>query len=151
MGKSTWVPFHTQGFIPIVADGTVYLCPAVDEEWALGRHLLLILLICFCGSVIMNWHYVFELWWQMLASNFKFASATIYWTWFVITLVVLWWMNCIYEPYVICDIYVESCTILVVCWWLIETRRGTRWTTGFIWAQVWQCDRLWAAIVLVLL
>ena len=40
---------------------------------------------------------------------------------------------------------------MVVCWWLIETRRGTRLTIGFIWAQVWQCDHLWATIVLVLL
>ena len=41
--KSSWVPSHTQGFIPIVADGTVYdgycknyFYPAVDEEWALA-------------------------------------------------------------------------------------------------------------------
>jgi len=92
-GKSSWVHSRTQGFIPIVVDGTVYhgyckncFCPAVDEEWALGRHLLLILLICFCGSVIMNWHYVFELWWQMLVSNFNLLPLLFYWTWFVITL-----------------------------------------------------------------
>ena len=78
MGKSSWVPSCTQGFIPIGVDGTVYhgyckncFCPTVDEEWALGRHVLLTLLICFYGSLIMDWHYVFELWWQMLVSNFK--------------------------------------------------------------------------------
>ena len=38
--------------------------------------------------------------------------------------------------YVICDMYVESCTILVVCGSFIETRHGTRQTTRFIWAQV---------------
>ena len=35
---------------------------------------------------------------------------------------------------VIYGVYVESCMILVVCWRLIETLRGTRRTTGFIWA-----------------
>ena len=37
------------------------------------------------------------------------------------------------------------------CGSFIETRRGTRQTTGFIWTQVWQRDRLRAAIVLVFL
>ena len=59
--------------------------------------------------------------------------------------------NCNCELYVMYDMYVESCMILVVCWWLIETLCGTRRTTGFIWAQVWQRDSLRAAIVLVLL
>ena len=49
--------------------------------------------------------------------------------------------NFICELYVICGMYVESCTILVVCWWWIETLRGTQRTTGFIWAPVWKCDR----------
>ena len=73
MGKSSWVPSRTQGFIPIVADGTIYhgyckncFCPAVDEEWALGRHIILILLTCFCGSVIMSWHYI----WTMMAKSY---------------------------------------------------------------------------------
>ena len=39
------------------------------------------------------------------------------------------------ELYVICDMYVKSCMILVVCGSFIETHRGTRQTTGFIWAQ----------------
>ena len=30
-------------------------------------------------------------------------------------------MNYICEPYVTCDMYVESYMILVVCWWLIKT------------------------------
>ena len=40
-------------------------------------------------------------------------------------------MNCICKLYVTCDMYVESCTILVVCGSFIETRRGTRQTIGY--------------------
>ena len=63
------------------------------------------------------------------------------WTWVVITHFVLRCMLNYSWTFVSCGLYVESCTILVVCWQLFEIHRDTRWTTEFIWAQVWQCDR----------
>ena len=66
---------------------------------------------CFCGlwsyfSTVLNYvgNFTFEL------NCFRF----IYQTRFVITGFILWWWKCICELYVICDMYVESYTILVV-------------------------------------
>jgi hypothetical protein len=39
-------------------------------------------------------------------------------------------------------VYAESYTILAVCGLFFKTLHGTRWTTGFICAQVWECDYL---------
>ena len=50
---------------------------------------------------------------ETLFSNL-IASALFYQTWFVITFIRTLMMKCICELYVICGMYVESCTILVV-------------------------------------
>jgi hypothetical protein len=50
------------------------------------------------------------------------------------------WTIC--ELVVTCDIYVESCTILVVCWWWFEILRDTWWTIRFIWAHVCACQHV---------
>jgi hypothetical protein len=59
------------------------------------------------------------------------------WTWFVITMLKsdVCWTTC--EMDIACDLYVESCMILVVCW-LVWNPSWFHRTTGFIWAQVWQ-------------
>ena len=67
--------------------------------------------LCFCGP----WSSL-ALYQTMLETLFSnlIASAFIYQTRFVITFIRTLMMKCIYELYVICGMYIESCTILVV-------------------------------------
>ena len=62
-------------YFPLVADNTVYhgyckhcFCPAMDEEYAMGKALLYIYSIMLLWDVITNWQ-VFEQWCEMLVSK----------------------------------------------------------------------------------
>ena len=151
-GKSSWVPSRTQGlFFPLLQ---MALCIMViarvasiplwmrSKPWAgffINPHL------CFCGP----WSYL-ALYQTMLETLFSnlIASAFIYQTRFVITFIHTLMMKM--YLWTLCNMW-HVCWIMydLGCLWIVC--HGTRQTTGFIWAQVWQCDRLRAAIVLVLL
>ena len=59
----------------------------------------------------LTWHCI-KLCWKLYFELICFRS--IYQTWFVITFIRTLMTKCICELYVICGMYVESCTILVV-------------------------------------
>ena len=136
MGKSSWVPSHTQGFIPIVADSTVYngyckncFCPVVDEEWALGRHVLLIPLICFFMEVWSWVRTIFKQCCRYWFQTFNLLPLLFYWTRFVITLIRTL-MN---------ELYLWTlCNMLHVCWimydlgcMLMVNRDPSRYSTDY--------------------
>ena len=153
-GKSSWVPSRTQGLFS-------HCCRWHCVSWllqelllsrcgwgvSLGQASLVIPIFAFVDRDL-AWHCI-KLRWKLIFKLICFRFN--YQTRFVITFYSYSDDESICELYVICGMYVESCTILVVVNRFIETRRGTRRTTGFIWVQVWQCDRLRIAIVLVFL
>ena len=116
-GKSSWVPSRTQGFIS-------HCCRWHCVSWllqelllsrrgwgvSLGQASLLIPIFAFVDrdptGTVLNYvgNFIFEL------ICFRF----IYQTRFVITFICTLIMKCICELYVICGMYVESYTILVV-------------------------------------
>ena len=85
-------------YFPLVADNTVYhgyckhcFCPAMDEEYAMGKALLYIYSIMLLWDVITNWQ-VFEQWCEILVSKLLCFRYYFIWTWLVITLIGLWCM-----------------------------------------------------------
>ena len=154
-GKSSWVPSHTQGFIS-------HCCRWHFVSWllqelllsrcgwgvSLGQASLLILLYAFVDrdrTLALYWIMLETLLSNLICFRFYLSNSV---------------CNNFYS-YSDGEMYLQTlCNMWHVCWIMydlgccksfIETRRGTRRTTGFIWVQVWQCDRLRAAIVLVLL
>ena len=153
-GKSSWVPSCTQGLFS-------HCCRWHCVSWllqelllsrcgwgvSLGQASLVIPIFAFVDRDLV-WHCI-KLRWKLIFELICFCFN--YQTQFVIT----------FYSYSDDEKYLWTlCNMWHVCWILydlgccksfIETRRGTRRTTGFIWVQVWQCDRLRIAIVLVFL
>ena len=153
-GKSSWVPSSTQGLFS-------HCCRWHCVSWllqelllsrrgwgvSLGQASLVIPIFAFVDRDL-AWHcinYVGNFIFELICFRFNYQTR------FVIT----------FYSYSDDEKYLWTlCNMWHVCWILydlgccksfIETRRGTRQSTRFIWVQVWQCDRLRAAIVLVLL
>ena len=155
-GMSSWVPSRTQGFIFLLLQ--MALCIMViarvasiplwmrSKPWA---GFFINPSTCLCGL----WSYVGTI------SNYvgKLLLSNLICFRFYLSNSVC---NNFYS-YSDGEMYLRTlCNMWHVCWIMydlgccksfIESRRCTRRTTGFIWVQVWQCDRLRAAIVLVLL
>ena len=144
MAKSSWVPSHTQGLFP-TCYRRYYISWVLQElllsyhGWGIGpwaRLYYVVLPMLLLLDSITNWH-VFEQVCVMLVLKlycFRYCS----WTW--CCNIYIWtplYDELFCEPYVTCDVYVESCMILVVCWRLFGILCDTRQTTGFIWVQVW--------------
>ena len=135
-------------YFPLVANGTVYhgyckncFSPAMDEEWDHGHGpSILVCSGCFCWTWSWNWHvsklcvldvlklccFCYRIW-TSCCNNYIWTPMYVDYLW---TLCNMW------------CVYVESCMILVVCVLYFESLRGTRRTTRFISAQVWECDCL---------
>ena len=153
-GKSSWVPSRTQGLFS-------HCC-----RWHCVSWLLQELLLSRCGWGVSLGQA------SLLIPIFAFVDRDLVWhciklcwkLYFRTYLLPLYLPNSVcnnFYSYSDDEMYLWTlCNIWHVCWIMydlgccksfIETRRGTRRTTGFIWVQVWQCDRLRAAIVLVLI
>jgi hypothetical protein len=116
-GKSSWVPSRTQGLFSqccrwhcvswLLQELLLSRC-----GWgvSLGQASLVIPIFAFVDRDL-AWHcinYVGNFIFKLICFRF------IYQTWFVITFIRTLMMKSICELYVICGMYVESCTILVV-------------------------------------
>jgi len=153
-GKSSWVPSRTQGLFS-------HCCRWHCVSWllqelllsrcgwgvSLGQASLVIPILAFVDRDL-AWHCI-KLCWKLYLRTY---------------LLPLYLSNSVcnnFYSYSDDEKYLWTlCNMWHVCWILydlgccksfIETYRGTRWTTGFIWVQVWQCDRLRIAIILVFL
>ena len=116
-GKSSWVPSRTQG---LFSHCCRWHCVSrllqelllSHRGWgvSLGQASLLIPILAFVDRDL-TWHCI-KLCWKLYFELICFCS--IYQTRYVITFIRTLMTKCIYELYVICGMYVESCTILVV-------------------------------------
>ena len=116
-GKSSWVPSSTQGLFSHCCRW--HCVPWLLQElllsrcgWgvSLGQASLVIPIFAFVDRD-RAWHCI-KLCWKLIFELICFRFN--YQTWFVITFIRTLMMKCICELYVICGMYVESCTILVV-------------------------------------
>jgi hypothetical protein len=115
------------------------------QQWtrskAAGMALLYHLIcVAFVGEMIMRLAYVFELCLWCWFQNYV-DSATI----FNLGCNNFIWPSMYIEQFVnsvTCGMYVESCTILVICWRWFKILHDTWQTTGFIWTQLCACQRV---------
>ena len=107
-----------------------------SRPWARCFYIYSMMLL---WDVIRNWQ-VFEQWCEMFVlKNICASATTVFELGIVITLFVLQCMlnYGLLMEYVACMLnHVRSW----LCVGLFKILHDTRWTIGFIWAQVWQCD-----------
>ena len=129
-------------YFPLVADGTMYhgyckncFSPAVDKEWDRGHGpSILVCLGCICWTWSCNWHvYKLRVWDVLKLYFFR------YWIWTSCCNNYIW--TPMYVELLLNFMLLVTCMLnhvwsWFVCWLWIEVLRDTRWTTGFIWAQV---------------
>jgi hypothetical protein len=131
-GKSSWVPSRTQGLFPpiagsrfvLVATGIVF----VMWVWRLdhmGMVSVVSLLVCFCRM----WLCTGSIWFQMISKimliplNYLYSDV-----WELLT-------NCCNKCRLMLNHYDLGCS------WFVLKSLVISWTTGVIWAQVWEFDR----------
>ena len=137
-GKSRWVPSHTQGLFSTCCRW--YYIPWVLQELLLSRHgrgvrpwarlFYVVLPMMLLLDLITNWHVFKQVCVMMVLKLYCFRYYI--WTWVVITLFVLRGMLNYLWTYVTCGLYVESCTILVVCWII----RDSSWCSTDYWVYM---------------
>jgi hypothetical protein len=143
--KSSWVPLvlrvysHLLQLVPcIMATART----ASLQLWMRSETMGMVFLCCLIYDAFLemtlNWHVI----WTMCDVGFQTILLLLHLNLGCNNYVELRCMWTICELVVTCDMYVEPCTILIVCWQWFEILRDTRWTTVFIWAQVCACQHV---------